>query len=216
MSSAPRQPDLLDEYSPASSTSGVLHRAFDACCAFAGLFLLSPLFCFVAIAIKLDDSGPVFYLQPRVGRNFRSFRVCKIRSMIMGADRDSLITAPGDARLTRAGRVLRRYKIDELPQLFNVLKGDMQLVGARPEVERYVQMFRAEYAIILQDRPGITDPASLAYRHEAEMLDANRIERQYVEKILPAKLKLSMDYRKSRTFLSDLKVLFRTVSRTFD
>ena len=216
MSSAPRQPELADEYSSASLASGGLHRVFDACCAFAGLLLLSPLFCVIAIAIKLDDGGQVLYLQPRVGRHFRSFRLCKFRSMIAGADRASLLTAPGDARLTRVGKVLRRYKIDELPQLFNVLKGDMQLVGARPEVERYVRMFRTEYAMILQDRPGITDPASLAYRHEEKTLAADRIEEQYVEEILPAKLKLSMNYQKSRTFWSDLGVLLRTVSRTFD
>lgn len=178
--------------------------------------MLSPLFCCIAIAIKLDDGGPVWYFQPRVGRHFQTFRVCKFRSMIPGADRASLLTAPEDSRLTRVGRVLRRYKIDELPQLFNVLKGDMQFVGARPEVERYVQMFRAEYAVILQDRPGITDPASLAYRNEEKILAANRIEEQYVEEILPAKLKLSMNYQKSRTFWSDLGVLLRTISRTFD
>ena len=216
MSSAPRQPEVLENYPAASSTAEVSHRTFDVVCAAAGLILLSPLFCLVAIAIKLDDGGPVFYLQDRIGRNFRTFRLCKFRSMIAGADRSSLITAPADVRLTRIGEFLRRYKIDELPQLFNILKGDMQLVGSRPEVERYVQMFRADYAVILRDRPGITDPASLAYRHEANMLAADRLEQQYIDEILPAKLKLSMDYQKRRTFLSDIGILLRTVAGVLD
>jgi lipopolysaccharide/colanic/teichoic acid biosynthesis glycosyltransferase len=130
--------------------------------------------------------------------------------MIPDADRHGLLTAPGDSRLTRAGRWLRRYKLDELPQLFNVLKGDMQLVGARPEVERYVQMFRPQYAVILVERPGITDPATLAYRREEEIFSASRIDKQYVEEILPAKLKLSLAYQKERSFLSDLRILLRT------
>jgi lipopolysaccharide/colanic/teichoic acid biosynthesis glycosyltransferase len=108
------------------------------------------------------------------------------------------------------GRVLRRYKLDELPQLFNVLSGDMQLVGARPEVERYVQMFRPQYGVILQDRPGITDSASLAYRREDQIFTADRMEQQYVQEILPAKLRLSMDYQKQRSFLSDVGVLLKT------
>jgi len=112
--------------------------------------------------------------------------------------------------------VLRRYKLDELPQLLNVLKGDMQLVGARPEVERFVQMFRPQYAIILQDRPGVTDPASLAYRHEDQILSADGLEQQYVSEVLPAKLALSLDYQQGRTFLSDLTILLRTVFRVLE
>ena len=115
----------------------------------------------------------VLYRQSRVGRNFQCFWVCKFRSMVAGADRSGLLTAQQDSRITHVGRLLRRYKLDELPQLFNVLKGDMQLVGARPEVERYVQMFRHQYAVILQERPGITDPATVAYRHEEQMLPAS-------------------------------------------
>lgn len=216
MSSAPRQPELLGDYPSASLTADALHRIFDVVCAAVGLLLLSPVLCLVAIAIKCDDGGSVFYLQDRVGRNFRAFRLCKFRSMVAKADRASLITAPADARVTRLGRVLRRYKVDELPQLFNILKGDMQLVGARPEVARYVQMFRADYAVLLRDRPGLTDPASLAYRHEEKMLAADRIEQQYVEEILPAKLRLSTAYQKRRTFLSDIGILLRTVAGVVD
>jgi lipopolysaccharide/colanic/teichoic acid biosynthesis glycosyltransferase len=130
--------------------------------------------------------------------------------MVTGADQGVLLTAPADSRVTRVGRLLRRYKLDEIPQLFNVLAGDMQLVGARPEVERYVQMFRLQYAVILQDRPGITDPASLTYRHEDQILSADGIEQQYVREILPAKLELSLDYQQRRSFLSDLRILVRT------
>jgi lipopolysaccharide/colanic/teichoic acid biosynthesis glycosyltransferase len=127
-----------------------------------------------------------------------------------GADRGGLLTAPADFRVTRVGRLLRRHKLDELPQLFNVLAGDMQLVGARPEVEPYVQMFRSQYAVILQDRPGITDPASLANRREDQMFSADRMEQQYVEEILPSKLKLSLGYQQRRSLLSDIGILLRT------
>lgn len=130
--------------------------------------------------------------------------------MVAGADQSLLLTAPADSRVTRIGRLLRRYKLDELPQLFNVLACDMQLVGARPEVERYVQMFRLQYAVILQDRPGITDPASLAYRREDQILSADGIEQQYVREILPAKLQLSLEYQHRRSFFSDLGILMRT------
>ena len=198
------------------SQNSALHRAFDFSGAVLGLFCLGPLFCLIAAAIKMDDRGPVFYQQARVGRGFQSFQVWKFRSMVIGADREGLLTEPGDARVTRVGRVLRRYKLDELPQLFNILRGHMQFVGARPEVERYVQMFRPEYAVILQDRPGITDPATLAYRHEDQVFSSGHMEEQYVKTILPAKLKLSLDYQKSRSFWSDLRIALQTVVVLFE
>jgi lipopolysaccharide/colanic/teichoic acid biosynthesis glycosyltransferase len=201
----------MQESWPVSHRTGALTRAFDVLGSALGLFLLSPLLCLIALAIKLDDGGPVLYRQARMGRGFRPFQVCKFRSMIVDADRDGLLTAPADSRLTRVGRWLRRYKVDELPQLFNVLKGDMQLVGARPEVERYVQLFRPQYAVILQERPGITDPATLVYRHEDQIFSADRMEEQYVKEILPAKLKLSLDYQKQRSLFSDVRILLRTV-----
>ena len=192
------------------------NRVFDLICSILGLLALSPFFGLIALAVKRDDGGPVFYSQDRVGRDFHLFRLHKFRTMITGADRYGLLTGLADSRLTRIGRVLRRYKLDELPQLFNVLKGDMQLVGARPEVERYVQMFRSQYAIILQDRPGITDPASLAYRHEEQILSPDRMEQQYVSEVLPAKLALSLEYQRRRWFLSDLTVLLRTALRVLE
>ena len=211
MLSTTREHELGNECPPAFVRTSAFHRAFDFGCAAAGLLFLSPLFCAIAVAIKFGDGGPVFYAQERVGKDFGFFRVCKFRTMVTGADRDGLLTTPGDSRLTRMGRLLRRYKLDELPQLFNVLMGDMQLVGARPEVDRYVQMFRPEYAVILQDRPGITDPASLAYRHEEQMLSTSRTEQQYLKEILPTKLRLSMDYQRRRNFLSDIGILIKTV-----
>jgi lipopolysaccharide/colanic/teichoic acid biosynthesis glycosyltransferase len=210
MSSLSKQPELAAACPSASLRTGALNRLFGFLCAIVGLVLLSPLFCVIALAIKLDDGGPVFYFQDRIGRHFRQFRLCKFRSMVPGADRAGLLTAPGDSRLTRIGRWLRRYKLDELPQLFNVLTGDMQLVGARPEVERYVQMFRAEYAVILEDHPGITDPASLAFRREDQILSPHRMEQQYTAEILPSKLKLSLAYQRQRSFLSDIGILLRT------
>jgi lipopolysaccharide/colanic/teichoic acid biosynthesis glycosyltransferase len=202
------KPVLAEE---CACTPGVLQRAFEVLCAAAGLILLSPLFCAIAVAIKCDDDGPVFYSQQRIGRNFRPFRLYKFRSMIVDADRQGLLTAFADPRITRIGRWLRKYKIDELPQLFNVLRGEMQLVGARPEVERYVQMFHAQYAVLLQDCPGITDPATLAYRHEEEILSVHCSRQQYVDGILPIKIKLSLEYQRRRTFASDVRILLQTV-----
>lgn len=189
-----------------------MRRLLDILVAALGLAILSPLFALVALAIKLQDGGPVFYSQTRVGRGFRKFRLYKFRSMTPGADRlGPPLTVPADPRITRVGGFLRRSKLDELPQLFNLLRGDMRLVGARPELERYVEMFRREYTLLLQDRPGITDPASLAYRHEHLVLSANGVEEQYVTEILPHKLALSLDYARERTFLSDLGIVARTL-----
>lgn len=192
-------------------TQSAIRRLFEMVCAGAGLLLLSPLLLLIALAIKLGDGGSVFYSQPRVGKNFREFRILKFRTMVHQADRKGFITGPNDPRITLLGRFLRKYKLDELPQLINILKGDMQLVGPRPEVKCYVEMFCSEYALLLQDRPGITDPAALAYRHEEEILKADRLEEQYVSEILPLKLKLSLGYLGGRTLLSDLAIVLRTV-----
>ena len=216
MSSVSKRPEIVEQYRAAFQRTGLLRHFFDRLCAAIGLLILSPIFALVAAAIKLDDGGPVFYLHERVGANFRHFRVCKFRSMVVGADRHGSLTARLDSRITRIGRLLRQYKLDELPQLFNVFTGDMQLVGARPEVDRYVQMFRPQYAVLLRDRPGITDPAALAYRHEEQILAASRIEQRYIGEILPAKLKLSLDYQQQRTFCSDLRVLLRTALAMVD
>jgi lipopolysaccharide/colanic/teichoic acid biosynthesis glycosyltransferase len=165
------------------------------------------------LAIKWDDQGPVFYLQRRIGKNFRPFALIKFRTMVVGADKTGLLTSAHDDRITRVGRFLRRYKFDELPQLINVLKGDMQFVGPRPEVERYVEMFRPQYAILLEEKPGITDPASLAYRHEERALAATSdvSERIYISQVLPHKIRLSTEYQQCRTAYSDLRVVLQTI-----
>ena len=188
-----------------------MRRAFDLVIAATGLLLLSPLLAAIALAIKLDGKGAVLYSQPRVGRNFHEFHLLKFRSMVPGADRSAILTAPADRRVTRVGRFLRKCKLDELPQLFNVLRGDMQLVGSRPEVRRYVERFRSEYAVLLCDRPGITDPASLAFWNEEAMFEPGRMEQQYLAEILPAKLKLSIDYARQRSFVSDLRIIARSI-----
>jgi lipopolysaccharide/colanic/teichoic acid biosynthesis glycosyltransferase len=189
----------------------MMNRSFNFVCAALGLLLLFPVLTVIALVVKCHDGGPVFYAQPRVGKGFRLFRVLKFRSMVVNADQDGLLTAPADHRLTRVGRLLRKHKLDELPQLWNVLTGDMQLVGVRPEVEPYVAMFREQYALLLNQSPGITDPASLAYRQEETLFVAERMEQQYVSEILPEKLKLSLDYQRNRSFFSDLRVLLNTV-----
>jgi lipopolysaccharide/colanic/teichoic acid biosynthesis glycosyltransferase len=189
----------------------VLRRAFDAMCAAAGLVFLVPLFLFIASAILLEDGGPVLYSQLRVGKGLQKFRLLKFRSMFSNSAEGSLLTAPGDARVTRVGRILRKYKLDELPQLINVLKGEMQLVGVRPQVERFVDVFPDEYTELLQTPPGITDLASLRFRNEEKLFHETAIEEQYIAEILPVKLEIALNYARTRTFLSDLEILFRTV-----
>jgi len=200
--SLPRHRNILDR---------VLRRVFDMLCVAAGLACLVPLFVLIALAIKLDDGGPVLYSQYRVGKGLRKFRLLKFRSMFTDCAEGSLLTAPRDARVTRVGRFLRRHKLDELPQLVNVLKGEMQLVGVRPQVERFVDIFPDEYGELLQSPPGITDLASLSFRHEELLFLENSIEEQYIARILPIKLEIALKYSRTRTFLSDLEILFRTV-----
>jgi lipopolysaccharide/colanic/teichoic acid biosynthesis glycosyltransferase len=189
----------------------VLRRMFDAGCAAGGLVFLTPIFATIALAIKLDDGGAIFYSHFRIGKGLRAFRLLKFRSMISNSAGGSSLTAPCDARVTRVGHFLRKYKLDELPQLVNVLKGEMQLVGVRPQMEKFVDMFRAEYEELLQTPPGITDLASLSFRHEERFFHKGSIEEQYITRIMPAKLKMALKYSRTRTFLSDLEIIFRTV-----
>lgn len=187
-------------------------RLFDLIASALGLVLLSPLLLGLALWIRLDSPGPVFFRQERVGRGGRPFRIHKFRTMAHGAAGLQL-TVGADARITRAGRVLRRTRLDELPQLLDVLRGRMSLVGPRPEVPRYVALYPAglrERALAV--RPGITDPASLAFIDEAERLArAADPEREYVEAILPLKVRAAADYAEHATLWSDLKVLARTL-----
>ncbi len=188
-------------------------RLFDLAVAFPAFFLLSPLFLLTALAVRLETPGAPFFRQERVGRDGRLFRMVKFRSMRSNADGSgSLITVGGDSRITRIGRMLRLFKIDELPQFFNVITGDMTIVGPRPEVGRYVRLYTEEQRAILAFRPGITDPASLAYRRESEMLAATpRPERLYTERIMGEKIAISLRYARTSSVGSDLKVIIGTV-----
>jgi lipopolysaccharide/colanic/teichoic acid biosynthesis glycosyltransferase len=195
----------------AANGNRFLRRTFDASCAGAGLVLLSPIFAAIALAIKLDDGGPVFYSQIRIGERLRKFQFLKFRSMIFSPAEGSPVTAPRDVRVTRVGRFLRKFKLDELPQLVNVLRGEMQLVGVRLQLEKHVEIFRAEYEELLQSPPGITDLATLTFRNEERFFHEGSIEEQYLKKIMPLKLQIALKYSRTRTFRSDLEIIFRTV-----
>ena len=209
---APKRRDKTSVYPPADPIGmQALRRGFDIVCAAAGLVFLAPLFAMIALAIKLDDPGPVFYFHLRVGKGLRKFHLIKFRSMFANRAEDNPLTAPRDARVTRVGRFLRKYKLDELPQLVNVLKGEMQLVGVRPQVEKFVDIFPREYEMLLKTPPGITDLASLSFRNEERLFQGKSIEELYVTRILPIKLEMALKYSRSRTFLSDLEIIFRTV-----
>lgn len=189
-----------------------MKRLFDVVASGVGLLLLSPLFLLVAIWIKLDSPGPVFYRQVRVGRYNRDFRIFKFRSMRVGADKGSLVTIGGrDPRVTRSGYFIRKFKIDELPQLINVFIGDMSLVGPRPEVRHYVDYWTKEQLRVLDVRPGITDPASIKFRNENELLDkADDPEKYYIEVIMQEKLRLYLEYVENHSFWYDMKLIFQT------
>lgn len=178
-----------------------------------GLLLLSPLFLIVYILIRCESKGGGFYRQQRVGKDGRMFGLYKFRSMHTGSDQKGLITVGGhDSRITHMGYFIRKYKIDELPQLWNVLKGDMSLVGPRPEVKKYVDLYTAEQRRVLSVRPGITDYASIEYVDENEILGkADDPDRVYVEEIMPAKIKLNMRYIENQS----LKEYFKIIGLTF-
>ncbi len=191
----------------------LIKRLFDFIAALLGLIILAPLFAAVACWIKLDSSGPVFFRQQRIGRQGVPFSIVKFRTMLADTESKGQITTRNDARVTRAGRFLRRYKIDELPQLINVVLGEMSLVGPRPEVPRYVACYPTDIReIVLSVLPGITDWASIEYKEESNLLDrARNSERTYVEVILPVKLGYYVRYVKQRSFLMDLRIICMTL-----
>ncbi len=190
----------------------MLKRVFDFTCSFLGLLLLLPLFLCVALWIKLDSGGKVFYRQLRVGRYNSDFFLYKFRTMADGSDKKGLITVGNDdSRITRAGGFLRKYKIDELPQLINVLKGDMSLVGPRPEVRKYVARYSSQQMKVLDARPGITDVASIKFRNENEILKhQENPEQYYLDSVMPEKLDLNLKYLAGRSFFGDIKIIFNT------
>jgi len=186
-------------------------RSFDVICCAAGLLVLMPVFAGVALVIVLDDGPPILFSQTRVGRNGKLFRIWKFRTMRAGTHGPT-ITAAGDDRITRVGEKLRKFKLDELPQLFNVLKGDMSVVGPRPEVPELVQFQEPMWQAILDVRPGITDLATLLYRDEERILGASRDpDAFYRESVLPTKLSWNLAYLLSRSFWQDLKLIFLTI-----
>lgn len=188
-------------------------RVYDFVLAVVGVLVLSPLLLLLALVVKCSDGGPIFFRQSRVGRGGCPFNMLKFRSMIVGADKRGLqVTQAGDPRITRVGRWLRKSKLDELPQLFNVLAGEMSLVGPRPEVPRYVALYTAEQRRVLELQPGITDPASLQFRDEEELLkQASDVEAFYIAHCLPEKLRVNLAYAARANRLTDTGVLLRTV-----
>lgn len=188
-------------------------RAFDLLASAAGLLLLSPLFGAIALVVKLGDGGPVLFRQERVGRGGRPFHMWKFRTMVTDADGDGLLLTVGpDRRITPVGRVLRRVKLDELPQLVNVLAGDMSLVGPRPEVARYVAMYTPEQRRVLDLVPGITDPASVKYRDESRLLgEAADPELAYVHEVMPDKIRINLEYAERATVVGDVRLILATL-----
>lgn len=190
----------------------MLKRAFDFVVALGGLIVLAPILAVVAVLVKCSSRGPAFYLGDRIGRHGRPFKIFKFRSMVAHADRQGPdITHGGDPRITRVGALLRRTKLDELPQLWNVLRGEMSLVGPRPETPRYVALYTPEQRQVLAVRPGITGLTQLAYRNEEEYLSPDTWEQDYVRVLMPQKLAMDLEYVQHRSFALDVQIVARTV-----
>ena len=192
----------------------MLKRFFDLVFSVVGLLALSPFFLVIALLIKIDSAGPVFFRQVRVGRNLFPFKIHKFRTMVVNAsDLGPSVTTDDDPRVTRVGKILRTYKLDELPQLIDVLIGDMSLVGPRPELPKYVDVYSDfDKKIIFSVKPGITDKASIEFRNEYELIaNASDVDRVYIEKILPNKLRYYHEYVDTRSLWLDIKIIFKTV-----
>ena len=187
-------------------------RYFDLSVSIVSLVILLPVFLLVAVAIKLEDGGPVFFFQERVGRNFSTFKVVKFRTMTTDPKvAGPLVTSENDKRITKVGKILRKLKIDELPQIFNVLRGEMSIVGPRPEVPKYVKLFEKDYRKLLTVRPGMTGYASVVFRNEEQILSRyTEPETGYVTEILPKKIKLELIYVSRVSFIFDIKIFLWT------
>jgi len=188
-------------------------RVFDISATLLGGILLLPLLLLIAIWIKINSKGPLLYVQKRVGKDFEEFKIYKFRSMIVDADKvGPSVTSGDDTRITKVGKILRRTKIDELPQLFNVLKGDMSLVGPRPEVMKFVVLKKDEYRKVLSVKPGITDNAAIVYRDEEMLMEEyEEKEKAYIDIVLPKKIELYNEYIDNISFISDVKLILRTL-----
>lgn len=194
-----------------------MKRLFDIITSFIFLLLLSPLLIIFSIWIIIDSKGGIFFGQSRVGRDNKNFKMFKFRTMRPGSDAKGLLTVGDrDPRVTNAGHILRKTKLDELPQLINILKGDMSVVGPRPEVRKYVDLYNAEQMQVLNVRPGLTDYASLEYINESEILGkSSDPDKTYIESIMPAKLALNIRYIQEQSLGTDLKIIFKTISKIF-
>ena len=192
----------------------MLKRIFDIISSLFGLILLSPFMLIIAVLIKLDSKGPIFFKQVRVTKNGREFKIFKYRTMRVGSDKYSQITVGKDSRITKVGDFLRKYKLDEIPQLINVLIGDMSLVGPRPEVPKYVALYTEEQREILKVRAGITDYASIEFSNENDIL-ANEAdpEKAYIEKIMPRKIELNKKYLSEISVMTDIKIILLTIKK---
>ena len=187
-------------------------RFFDILLSSLGLILLSPIFLIIYVVIRSSSKGPGFYSQKRIGKHGRPFRLYKVRTMRIGSDKGRLITVGGkDSRITKAGFYIRKYKLDELPQLWNVLIGDMSLVGPRPEVERYVKLYTPSQRVVLSVKPGITDYASIAFSEENIILGrAKNPEKMYIQEIMPKKIEINLQYINNRNLKEYFKIIFLT------
>ena len=195
----------------------MLKRLFDVLFSFIGLVVLAPVLLMIALAIVVESRGGIFYIQDRVGKGNRDFKLIKFRSMVLGSDKKGLLTVGNkDSRITTIGSFIRKYKLDELPQLFNVLRGDMSLVGPRPEVRKYVDLFTKEQLKVLDVKPGITDYASIEYFNENEILaNSEHAEQTYLEEVMPHKLELNQKYLANPSLAHDIKLIFKTLKKVF-
>ena len=188
-----------------------LKRIFDVIVSTVMLVVLSPLMLILALAVKLDSKGPVFYRQERVTQYGRHFRIYKFRSMVQNADKGSLVTTSGDARITRVGRIIRKYRLDEISQLLNIIHGDMTFVGTRPEVPKYVAQYTPEMLATLLLPAGVTSLSSIYYKDEAELLDnAENADQVYIKSVLPAKMTYNLKAIEQFSFLDDIRIMFMT------
>ncbi|WP_459129356.1 sugar transferase [Guggenheimella bovis] len=188
----------------------IVKRIFDFTASFFGLIVLLPFFIIFAPILILTNGLPILFKQERIGKNGVPFKILKLRTM--KDEKGPMVTKNNDPRITRVGRFLRKTKLDELPQLINVLKGEMSFVGPRPEVKKYVDLYTEEQRKVLQVPPGITDPASIEYRNEGALLEASKDpEKTYIEEIMPKKLSMNLEYLEERTFLKDIGIIFKTI-----
>jgi len=194
----------------------LIKRLFDLSVAFIGILILLPVFVAIGLLVKLTSNGPVFYRGVRTGLNGIPFQIFKFRTMVAEAEQlGGPSTARNDFRLTSLGRWLRRYKLDELPQLINILKGEMSFVGPRPQVEQYTRLYSGEEHIILSIRPGLTDYASIHFINMDDVLGDHEVDRKYLDEVEPVKNQLRIRYVKERTFFVDMKILMKTIARLF-